>query len=64
MLQDFLFEYTDYSEYEGEQFLVECESIEEAWDILIERYGFNEEEVVYIDSMSVTEGEMLGLDTY
>ena len=60
---DFLFELTEYSENEGEQILVECDTIEEAYGILA-HYGFNHNEVQYIEKMSVEEGEMLGLDTY
>lgn len=60
---DFLFELTEYSENEGEQILVECETIEKAYSILA-HYGFNRNEVQYIEKMSVAEGEMLGLDTY
>ena len=60
---DFLFELTEYSENEGEQILVECDTIEEAYGILA-HYGFNRKEVQYIEKMSVEEGEMLGLDTY
>ena len=60
---DFLFELTEYSENEGEQILVECDTVEEAYGILA-HYGFNRTEVQYIEKMSVEEGEMLGLDTY
>ena len=60
---DFLFELTEYSENEGEQILVECDTIKEAYEILA-HYGFNRNEVQYIEKMSVEEGEMLGLDTY
>ena len=62
-MYDFLFELTEFSENEGEQILVECDSKAEAKRILIQN-GFNLEEVRYIDRLSVKEGEMLGLDTY
>ena len=60
---DFLFELTEHSENEGEQILVECDTIEEAYGILA-HYGFNRNEVQYIEKMSVAKGEMLDLDTY
>ena len=60
---DFLFELTEYSENEGEQFLVECETLNDAYRIL-GALGFEPEEYEFIERMSVSEGEMLGLDTY
>ena len=63
-MYDFLFELTEYSENEGEQILVECASLPEAWGILLDQYGFEKREFKYIMRMSVEEGEMLGLDTY
>lgn len=62
-LYDFLFEFTEESECEGEQFLVECGTLDEAWEILRE-YDFEDGEVRYLYPMTVEEGEMLGLDTY
>ena len=60
---DFLFELTEYSENEGEEILVECPTLNDAYCIL-EAHGFNRNEVRFIEKMSVAEGEMLGLDTY
>lgn len=60
---DFLFVLTEYSDNEGEEILVECPTLEEAYETLA-HYGFNRNEVRFIEKMSVTEGEMLGLDTY
>jgi len=60
---DFLFELTEYSENEGEEILVECPTLDEAYRIL-EAHNFTREEVCFIEKMSVAEGEMLGLDTY
>lgn len=60
---DFLFELTEYSENEGEQILVECKTLNEAYHIL-ETHGFKPEEYEFIERMSISEGEMLGLDTY
>ena len=60
---DYLFEFTEDSEMAGEQFLVECSSLTEAWDIL-EKHGFLVDDVQVIKRMSVHQGELLGLDTY
>ena len=61
---DFLFVLTEYSENEGEEILVECPTLEEAWDMLIDNYGFEKRELRFIEKMEVWEGELLGLDTY
>ena len=63
MLYDFLFELTEFSDNEGEQILVECETLGGAREIL-RHNGFYDDEVMFIDRMSVEEGEMLGYDTY
>ena len=60
---DFLFELTEYSENEGDKFLVECPTLNDAYRIL-GALGFEPEEYEFIERMSVAEGEMLGLDTY
>ena len=60
---DFLFELTEYSENEGEQILVECKTLNEAYHIL-GTHGFEPEEYEKKKKISVVEGEMLGLDTY
>lgn len=60
---DFLFELTEYSENEGEEILVECPTLNDAYHIL-GTHGFKPEEYNFIEKMSVAEGEMLGLDTY
>lgn len=63
MLYDFLFELTEFSDNEGEQILVECETLGEARETL--RYnGFHDDEVMFLGRMSVELGEMLGYDTY
>lgn len=63
-LYDYLFVMTDKSEAEGEEFLVEETSLENAKRLLIENYDFKPEEFRFIERMSVEEGEWLGLDTY
>lgn len=61
---DFLCEFTEKSECEGEEFLVEATSVEEAIHILLEDWDFAIGEFRVLSQLSVEEGEMLGLDTY
>lgn len=61
---DFLFEFTEFSENEGEQILYEGKTIEDAWNCLINKHGFSRKELKFICKLSVFEGEMLGYDTY
>lgn len=63
MLYDFLFELTEFSDNEGEQILVECETLGGAREIL-RHNGFTNDEVKFLGRMSVELGEMLGYDTY
>lgn len=56
---DFLFEVKE----SGEEFFVECENLEEAFEIL-EMNDFERREVVYHGKYTVEEAEELGLDTY
>lgn len=63
-LYDFLFEFTECSDNEGEQILCEAETLYGAWYHLINKCGFSEKELNFIERLSVFEGEMLGLDTY
>lgn len=60
---DFLFELTEESENEGEEILVECPTLNDAYRIL-DAHGFEPEEYNFIEKMEVWEGELLGLDTY
>lgn len=60
---DFLFELTEESENEGEEILVECPTLNDAYRIL-GAHGFEPEEYNFIEKMEVWEGELLGLDTY
>lgn len=61
---DFLFELTEESENEGEQILCEETTLDSAWNCLLNMYGFQREELQFVERLSVEEGEMLGLDTY
>ena len=63
-MYDYLFELTEYSNNEGEQILVECNTLEQAFKTLIQQYGFQTDDIRFIMRISVAEGEMLGLDTY
>ncbi len=60
---DFLFKLTEYSNNKGEQILVECNTLNEAYHILGQN-GFEPEEYDFVDRMSIKEGDMLDLDTY
>lgn len=57
-LKDYLF--TD--EESGEEFFVECESLDKAWEIV--REYFEEDYVNYLATYSPEEADILGLDTY
>lgn len=61
---DYLFELTEESNNEGERILCEETTLDAAWNCLLNMYGFEKEELRYIDCLSVAEGEILGLDTY
>ena len=63
-IYDFLFELTEDSDNEGEQFLVECSSLDEAYKILVEDNSFEYKELRFIEQMETWEGELLGFDTY
>lgn len=60
---DFLFKLTKYSNNEGKQILVECDTLNEAYHILGQN-DFEPEEYDFVDRMSIKEGDMLDLDTY
>ena len=62
--KDFLFVFNESSEYAGEHFLVETFNLEEALRILTDDYFFEPSEFKFITTLSVEEGEGLGLDTY
>jgi hypothetical protein len=47
----------------GEEFFVECDTLEEAWGILDENFG-DVSTIEYEDRYTVEEAEWLGLDTY
>jgi hypothetical protein len=46
----------------GEEFFVECKTLDEAWEI-VEQY-FDIDFVDFIDEYTVEEAEILGYDTY
>lgn len=64
MKRDYLFVFTEESDNAGEEVLCEASSLDEAYDIMYGYYEFTEEELKYVEEMSVEEGELLGLDTY
>lgn len=61
---DFLFEFTEDSDNEGEQILVEETTLDAAWNTLVFINGFEYKELRFIERMEVWEGELLWLDTY
>lgn len=64
MKRDYLFVFTEESDNAGDEVLCEAESLEDAYDIMYGYYEFKEEELKYVEDMSIEEGELLGLDTY
>lgn len=64
MKRDYLFVFTEESDNAGDEVLCEAESLEDAYDIMYGYYEFKEEELKYVEDMSIEEGEWLGLDTY
>lgn len=64
MKRDYLFVFTEESDNAGDEVLCEAESLEDAYDVMYGYYEFKEEELKYVEEMSVEEGEWLGLDTY
>lgn len=59
MVRDYLF----IDNETGEEFFVECESKQEAWDIVHENWGQNSD-IEFCGVYSVEEAEILGYDTY
>lgn len=57
--KDFLFMDND----SGEQFFVECRTLNEAWATIYENFG-DDVDVEYLGEYSVEEAEILGYDTY
>lgn len=48
----------------GEQFFVECESLDEAWEIALDNWGEETDDLEYLGEYSVEEADILGYDTY
>jgi len=62
-MRDFLFGIVgEDSENCGEQFFVECDTLEDAW--LVVQDNFPDEEIEYICEYHPAVAEMIGLDTY
>lgn len=57
-MRDYLFHNQD----TGEEFFVECSTLDEAWEIVFE--NFESDIIEYVDEYSVEEAEMIGYDTY
>ena len=62
-MRDFLFTIVgEDSDNCGEQFFVECDTLEDAWQVVHE--NFENEEVEYICEYHPAIAEAIGLDTY
>lgn len=59
-MKDFLF----LDNESGEQFFVECESLDEAWEIARDNWGEETDDLEYLGEYSVEEAEILGYDTF
>lgn len=59
---NFLFAFNEYSEYEGEKFFVDTDSLESAWEIVAD--NFDTDTVEFIARYTPEEAEILGYDTY
>lgn len=58
-MRDFMF----YDNESGEEFFVECASLDEAWNILNDDFG-DTATIEFVAIYTVAEAEMIGLDTY
>lgn len=58
-----MFDYLFIDNVSGEEFFVECDTLKEAWGIVCENFG-PENECEYLGRYSVEEAEILGYDTY
>ena len=59
-MKDFLF----LDNESGEQFFVECEGLDEAWEIARDNWGEKTDDLEYLGEYSVEEAEILGYDTF
>jgi hypothetical protein len=48
----------------GEQFFVECKSLDEAWEIALDEWGGDTDDLEYLGEYTVAEAEILGYDTF
>lgn len=58
-----MFDYLFIDNESGEEFFVECDTKEEAWEIVRENFGV-ENDIEYLGKYTVEEAEILGYDTY
>lgn len=48
----------------GDQFFVECNTLAEAWEIALDEYGGETDDLEYLGEYTVAEAEILGYDTF
>ena len=48
----------------GEQFFVECETLDEAWEIARDNWGEETDDLEYLGEYAPWEAEILGYDTF
>ena len=48
----------------GEQFFVECETLDEAWEIARDNWGEETDDLEYLGEYTIEEAEILGYDTF
>lgn len=50
----------------GEEFFVECDTLDKAWSIIKENFGdvYTKENIEYEDVFEPWQAEMMGFDTY
>lgn len=48
----------------GDQFFVECNTLDEAWEIALDEYGGETDDLEYLGEYTVAEAEILGYDTF
>lgn len=48
----------------GEQFFVECETLDEAWEIARDNWGEETDDLEYLGEYTPAEADILGYDTF
>jgi hypothetical protein len=48
----------------GDQFFVECNTLAEAWEIALNEWGGEANDLEYLGEYTIAEAEILGYDTF